>query len=264
MKRHSSLIPLSHDHHHALSEARRLRRAAEGDTAARRAAVAGFLRFFSEETVRHFREEEERLFPALVDAADPAEELLGQALLDHQRLYALVGRLDRDLTTGEASAELMRELADRLESHVRFEERRLFPLMEEVVPEALDRLDLAAGREGGAGAAVDLLTPLGRGPLWGTETDDLNATLLVWDAGEGPPEHVNAACDVLLLVLAGSAVVTVDGDSHAVHTGDVVIVEKGCSRRIAAGPQGVRYLTVHRRRGPLQVAPAAGRDAPGG
>ena len=261
MKRHSSLIPLSHDHHHALSEARRLRRAAEeADTAARRAAVAGFLRFFSEETVRHFREEEERLFPALVDAADPARELLVQALLDHQRLYALVDRLDRDLTTGEASAGLMRELADRLESHVRLEERRLFPLMEEVVPEALDRLDLAAGRDLGAGAVVDLLTPLGRGPLWGTETDDLNATLLVWDAGEGPPEHVNAACDVLLLVLAGSAVVTVDGDSHAVHTGDVVIVEKGRTRKVVAGAEGVRYLTVHLRRGPLQIASAPERQ----
>lgn len=55
----------------------------------RRAAVASFLRFFSGESVRHFRQEEERLFPALVDVAS-AEELLVKALLDHQRLRALV------------------------------------------------------------------------------------------------------------------------------------------------------------------------------
>jgi len=30
MKRHPSLVPLSHDHRHALSEARRLRKAAVG------------------------------------------------------------------------------------------------------------------------------------------------------------------------------------------------------------------------------------------
>ena len=255
MKRHSSLIPLSHDHHHALSEARRLRRAAEGDVAARRAAVGRFLRFFSEETVRHFREEEERLFPALVDAPDPAEELVVQALLDHQRLRALVARLDGDLAAGDAGAELMRELAERLENHIRLEERRLFPLAQEAVPGALDGLDLAAAR-GDKEAVVDLLGPLGRGPLWGAETGDLNATLLVWGAGEGTPEHVNAECDVLMLVLAGSTVVRLDGDSHAVQTGDVVIVEKGRTRQITAGPEGVRYLSVHLRRGPLRIASA--------
>ncbi len=259
MKRHASLIPLSHDHHHALSEARRLRRAAEGDTAARRAAVASFLRFFSDETARHFREEEERLFPALVDAPDPAEELVVQALLDHQRLRVLVARLDGDLAAGDASAELMRELAELLENHIRLEERRLFPLAQEAVPEALDKLDLAAVRSA-EDPVVDLLGPLGRGPLWGAETDDFNATLLVWGAGEGTPEHVNAECDVLMVVLAGSAAVTLDGDSHAVRTGDVVIVGKGRTRQIAAGPEGVRYLSVHLRRGPLQIVSAPQRE----
>jgi len=255
MKRHSSLVPLSHDHHHALSEARRLRRAAEGDAAARRSAVASFLRFFSEETARHFREEEERLFPSLVDAPDPAEELVVQALLDHQHLRALAVSLDRDLAAGDARAEAMRELAERLESHIRLEERRLFPLAQEAVPAALDKLDLTAARSAGD-PVVDLLAPLGRGPLWGAETDDFNATLLAWGAGEGTPDHVNAECDVLMLVLAGSAAVTLDGDSHAVRTGDVVILRKGHARRIAAGPEGVRYLSVHLRRGPLRIAAA--------
>jgi hypothetical protein len=31
----------------------------------------------------------------------------------------------------------------------------------------------------------------GSGPVWGAESDDLNATLLVWSAGTGPLEHVN-------------------------------------------------------------------------
>jgi hypothetical protein len=42
------------------------------------------LRFFAGETVEHFREEEELLFPLVVDF-DEARELLVQALLEHQR-----------------------------------------------------------------------------------------------------------------------------------------------------------------------------------
>jgi hypothetical protein len=88
----------------------------------------------------------------------------------------------------------MRELADQLENHIRLEERRLLPLVEELVPEALGRLDLA-GPHTDAEAVVDLLALVGRGPLWGTETVDLNATLLVWHANAAPPEHVNPELD---------------------------------------------------------------------
>lgn len=135
MKRHPSLVPLSHDHHHALVEARRLGRGADGEESERRASTAGFLRFFSTETVKHFREEEERLFPALVGGDEAGGELLVRALLEHQRIHALVGRLERGLAAGEANAASMRELAELLESHVRLEERRLFPLIEAVVSE---------------------------------------------------------------------------------------------------------------------------------
>lgn len=248
MKRHRSLVPLSHDHHHALVEARRLRRAAGLDDAGRRDAVAGFLRFFTAETVRHFREEEERVFPLLVDAPAPAGELVVQALLDHQRLHALVARLG-----AAPDADAMLELAETLEGHIRLEERRLFPLAEAAVPAALDALELPA-RDADRTPVVDLLAPLGRGPLWGTESEDLNATLLAWDAGTGTPEHVNSERDVVVLVLAGSASVTIDGEPHAVHAGDALIVEKGRSRQITAGAEGVRYVSVHRRRAPLQIA----------
>jgi quercetin dioxygenase-like cupin family protein len=92
------------------------------------------------------------------------------------------------------------------------------------------------------------------GPLWGAETDELNATLLAWPAGEGPREHVNAERDVAFVVLAGSATVSIDGEPHPVRASGALIVEKGRRRSIAAGPEGVRYLSVHRRRGPLQIA----------
>ena len=257
MKRHPSLVPLSHDHHHTLVEARRLRRAAGGDPAARRAAAASFLRFFAGESVPHFRREEERFFPLLAGLDGPAGELLVKALLEHQRAHALAAGLDRDLAAGEVDAATLRELGELLERHVRLEERQLFPLLEEA---AGDDLELAAsGRDAGDAAVVDLTAPLGRGPLWGVETEDLNATLLAWRAGEGPAESTNAHRDVLVVVLDGSAIVTIDGVTHAAHAGEAVLLEKGRRRSIEAGPAGVRYLTVHLRREPLQIRSSKGR-----
>jgi hypothetical protein len=55
MKRHPSLVPLSHDHHQSLVHARRLGRAADAADDERRTAAADFLRFFSTDTVRHYR-----------------------------------------------------------------------------------------------------------------------------------------------------------------------------------------------------------------
>lgn len=104
-------------------------------------------------------------------------------------------------------------------------------------------------------AVVDLLAAAGgSGPLWGTETEDLNATLLAWPPGEGAPEHVNTERDVLLVVVAGSATVTLGAELHAVGAGSALVLEKGRPRSITAGPDGVRYLSVHRRRAPLQIA----------
>ncbi len=151
----------------------------------------------------------------------------------------------------------MRELGQLLESHVRLEERQLFPLIQETVPdEALGALDLTP-REPAKAPVVDLTAPRGRGPLWGAETDDLNATLLAWDPGDGLDEQVTSERDVILIVLAGSATMTIDGESHALDPGDALILEKGRARALSAGPDGVRYLAVHRRRGPLQITSPA-------
>jgi quercetin dioxygenase-like cupin family protein len=100
------------------------------------------------------------------------------------------------------------------------------------------------------------MKPGAGGPVWGTETEDLNATILEWGAGGGPPEHVNRERDVLVCVLGGSGTLVLDGEERPLAPGDVLVVEKGRSRRIVAGDEGIRYATAHRRRGGLQVARA--------
>jgi quercetin dioxygenase-like cupin family protein len=107
-------------------------------------------------------------------------------------------------------------------------------------------------------AVVDLLAGEGEGPLWGTASDDLNATLLAWPAGAGTPEHVNDERDVLLVAVAGSGTLTIDGEGLPIAAGGAAMIAKGRSRRVEAGPDGIRYVTVHRRRGGLAIARRSG------
>jgi hypothetical protein len=118
MKRAAALVHLSHDHHHTLVAARRLRRAADADADARARAAAVFAAHFDAEMARHFAEEEAEIFPLLGDG-DP---LVAQALADHAWIRAQVGRL----RGGDSEPDAVRELAVRVEAHVRLEERRLF------------------------------------------------------------------------------------------------------------------------------------------
>ena len=91
------------------------------------------------------------------------------------------------------------------------------------------------------------------GPVWGTESEELNATILEWAAGEGTPEHVNAERDVAVVVLAGGGDALVDGEALPLRAGEVTVIPKGTRRQIVAGPDGIRYATVHRRRPGLQI-----------
>ena len=87
-----------------------------------------------------------------------------------------------------------------------------------------------------------------RGPVWGDESAELNATILEWPAGDGPGETVSQL-DVVYAVLSGSILL----NGEELRAGEARIVAQGESRTVVAGPDGARYLTAHRRRGPLQI-----------
>jgi quercetin dioxygenase-like cupin family protein len=76
---------------------------------------------------------------------------------------------------------------------------------------------------------------------------------LAWPSGHEVAEHVNAELDVLVIVLDGHGAVVIDGETHALAAGSAILIPCGTRRRITAGETGVRYLSVHRRRGPLQI-----------
>jgi hypothetical protein len=90
------------------------------------------------------------------------------------------------------------------------------------------------------------------GPVWGAESEELNATILEWPPGGGPGETASKL-DVVYVVLRGSLLI--NGDE--LRAGEARIVEKEVPRDVVAGPDGVRYLTAHRRRGLLALKPVA-------
>jgi quercetin dioxygenase-like cupin family protein len=67
-------------------------------------------------------------------------------------------------------------------------------------------------------------------------------------------EDTASVIDVPIIVLEGGGTARVDDREHALVPGSALLVETGHTRAIRAVPEGVRYLSVHRRRGPLQLA----------
>jgi quercetin dioxygenase-like cupin family protein len=109
------------------------------------------------------------------------------------------------------------------------------------------------------GYDVDLLgvsaTNPGTGVLWTLEgSTQVNANLVCFDAGGGVEEHVNEEVDVLFVGVAGSGSVRVDGEELALSAGRLVFAPRGARRSTGASSDGFAYLTVHRRRGPLQIS----------
>jgi hemerythrin-like domain-containing protein len=127
MKRHPALVPLSRDHHHALVIARRLRHATT-QTAAE--TTRAFLAHWHVEQKQHFRLEEELLLPAYAAHGAPNHPAVLRMLLDHMLI-----RRDADRLADAPQLELLHDLGARLAAHVELEERQLFPLIEQTIPE---------------------------------------------------------------------------------------------------------------------------------
>jgi hemerythrin-like domain-containing protein len=137
MKRAPELRDLSDHHHQGLVQARQLRRAANGEEAnPLKETSKAFLKFWQEGTTAHFREEEEVLLPVLTRyggeiVGGPVVEMLGQ----HARIRGLVMGLSDEVRSGVVRPETLRDIGELLETHIRLEERQVFPLIEETLSE---------------------------------------------------------------------------------------------------------------------------------
>lgn len=127
-KRDPALVELSRDHHQALVQALRLKRAGSEN----RATVVGdFLEFWNGHGRRHFVIEEELLLPAMARYCDATDEAIVRVLTDHVEIRRRAGDLERGEEVEPAG---LNELGELLDAHVRFEERVLFERIQELLP----------------------------------------------------------------------------------------------------------------------------------
>jgi hemerythrin-like domain-containing protein len=133
MLRDKNLIPLSHQHQHALALCVRIERASpisDGDLGAWQTEIS---QLFRSEIGIHFAAEEQVVFPAARRFAELAP-LVDDLLADH----GLLRRCFAKSAESGMSADDLVELARRLSAHIRNEERQLFERMQELLnPEDL-------------------------------------------------------------------------------------------------------------------------------
>jgi quercetin dioxygenase-like cupin family protein len=95
----------------------------------------------------------------------------------------------------------------------------------------------------------------GDGVHWTLEGDsDLNVNLVHLDPGSGVETHANREVDVVVIVVEGNGRLCLDGTDHALAPNVLAVIPKGIERSVSAGPDGLSYLTVHRRRAGLGIA----------
>lgn len=143
MKRHASLIPLSHDHRQGLFLAQVIKRGVPRypgvpTTPAGKRAYA--LAMFRTLLFPHFQAEQEVLAPLVCGLDEQLDGLLQASLHEHDELASLVAALGPlgdagDAGDDEALADALHRLGTRLEAHIRTEERQLFQRIQAVVAE---------------------------------------------------------------------------------------------------------------------------------
>lgn len=139
MKRKAELHPLSEHHHHVLVLALEIRRAAESPAPDRdqklRKLAESLLRFWDESGKTHFVEEEQVLLPKYARhfRLDEDAEIM-RMLADHASIRAQVEDL-RECLGQQFAPERLIELGRMLHDHVRLEEDRIFPRIEQALTE---------------------------------------------------------------------------------------------------------------------------------
>lgn len=157
MKRHTSLIPLSQEHHDGLVVAQGLilgRSKAPRSTwpADRRQQVDRVLDFFRTALRRHFQAEEEHVFPVAERRLRDGIDLVRQLREEHDEMRAQIHDLEQDPVS--RLEDRLPAFGECLKAHIQKEERILFERMQEQIdPDTLEAVGAALGSAGRSGAS---------------------------------------------------------------------------------------------------------------
>lgn len=124
MKRNKNLIELSRDHHHGLLLGWKIKQGLKRNVSI--AEIANYISHFAGKAlIPHFLEEEDQVLIYL----NTDDEYRKRTVREHSEISDLINRLP------DADEEMLLQLADLVEAHIRFEERTLFPYMENNIRE---------------------------------------------------------------------------------------------------------------------------------
>ncbi|MFC8101738.1 hypothetical protein [Streptomyces sp. NPDC057363] len=112
---------------------------------------------------------------------------------------------------------------------------------------------------------AELLSPGGdvaAGALWKLAEPgrQLDANVVRVPAAGRVDTHTEPDLDVLLLVLDGAAALLCTDGERPLRAGVLTWLPHGSTRGVVAGPDGVTYLTVHRRRPGMRIQPPGAAD----
>ena len=111
-------------------------------------------------------------------------------------------------------------------------------------------------------AAAGTAEPDAAGVQWKLQMRerDLDSNIIRLEPGAGIAAHTGPDLDVLVVVLEGAGTLTTERDPVDLRAGALVWLPRGSRRQFDAGPEGLRYLTVHQRRRSLVLDAAPPRD----
>lgn len=147
MKRSKTLIPLSHDHHHGLLLAQMLKKNAPEyrtlpNLPDQKAKYA--IDFFYSDLIKHFRVEEDILYPFVKGLDRSLDEMFIEIISEHKKIEEYINRLKNN----NEIVDIMDTLGKLLESHIRKEEKIVFPKIELVLGEVkLRQLEVEISRK---------------------------------------------------------------------------------------------------------------------
>ena len=132
MKRHPALYTISHDHHQGLILAQQLKKGTpqyKGMPSSLTAKKDYTLSFYRNELVKHFKDDEEILFPSVHKKNETIDKLIIEIISEHRKMENLVSELDKTAHL----ENILDELGVLLEKHIRKEERELFIEIEKIL-----------------------------------------------------------------------------------------------------------------------------------
>lgn len=125
LKRNENIRPLSREHHYGLLFCWKIRSGLKKEVDVNR--IIRYVKYFYNSYLKlHFEEEERLLFDKV------KHEMCDDAQKDHTEISELVTKI---LSEEDDIRSNLLELSNKVNDHIRFEERKLFPYLEEILTE---------------------------------------------------------------------------------------------------------------------------------